>query len=77
MWWLFLNLYKMNTKKLSFVLYIVCGVFVIGLAFPVLVSAFIALTTEAKFSECVETFPFWMCSIFGWIGGAVYLLDEA
>jgi uncharacterized BrkB/YihY/UPF0761 family membrane protein len=66
----------MNTKKLLDALYIIFSVFIIGLASPSLVSAFIALTTEAKFSECVETFPFWLFTVLGWIIGGVYVNDE-
>jgi hypothetical protein len=66
----------MNTRKLLEALYIIFSVFIIGIAFPVLVSAFIALTTEVKFSDCVETPPFWLFTLLGWIVGGVYVNDK-
>jgi uncharacterized membrane protein YdcZ (DUF606 family) len=66
----------MNTKKLLGALYIIFSVFIIGLTSPVLVSAFITITTETKFSECVESFPFWLFTVGGWILGALYVADE-
>ena len=66
----------MNTKKLLEALYIISSVFIIGLTSPVLVSAFITITTETKFSECVESFPFWFFTVGGWILGALYVAYE-
>jgi hypothetical protein len=66
----------MNTRKLLDALYTIFSVFIIGLAFPVLVSAFIALTTEATFSDAVECPAFWVFALLGWIISGVYLNDE-
>lgn len=64
------------TNKLVEALYVLVGIFAIGLAFPCLVSAFIALTTEATFSDCVFSAPFWIITLFGWISAGVYINDQ-
>lgn len=66
----------MNTRKLLEALYIIFSVFIIGLAFPVLVSAFIALTTEIVFSDCILSGLFWIIVLLGWVIGGVYVNDE-
>ena len=64
------------TNKLVEALYVIVSIFAIGLAFPSLVSAFIALTTEATFSDCVFTAPFWLITVLGWISAGVYINDQ-
>lgn len=66
----------MNTRKLLDALCIIFSVFIIGLASPTLVSAFIALTTEATFSDAVECPAFWVLTLLGWIISGVYVNDE-
>ena len=64
------------TNKLVEALYVIVSIFAMGLAFPSLVSAFIALTTEAKFSDCVLSGPFWIITVLGWVASAIYVNDQ-
>jgi hypothetical protein len=66
----------MNTKKLLNVLYTIFSVFVIGIAFPTLVSAFVALSTKATFSDAVECAGFWVFSVVMWIVSSICIIDN-
>jgi hypothetical protein len=68
-----------NIKKIlevvAGVTVIIISVLFLGLLTPVIVSVFIVITTEATFSQCVATAPFWVVSIVGIIASSIAISE--
>lgn len=66
---------KTFIKNILFTLLILLSVFILGIILPTIVSSFIVLTTKATFEECVQTGPFWLITLFGWLCASNYVND--
>jgi hypothetical protein len=63
-------------EKISYTIFVLLSVFLLGILFPLLISVFVSSTTEVTFSECVEFVPFWIGSFLGWIIAIFYVNEK-
>jgi len=52
---------------------ILVSVFVLGIVFPLLVSTFVTIFTDATMTECIVTFPFFVATFIGWVLAGIYI----
>lgn len=63
-------------EKISYTIFVLLSVFLLGILFPLLISVFVSSTTEVTFSECVEFVPFWIGSFLGWVIAIFYVNEK-
>ena len=54
-------------------LLVLLSIFVLGIFVPLLISLFIIITTDTLLQECIQTAPFFLFTIIGWIVSSVYI----
>lgn len=67
---------KTLLKKLLYALLILFSIFILGIFIPMIISLFIVMTTPATLTNCIETAPFWIFTILGWIISSIYINEE-
>ena len=51
------------------------SLFFLGLLIPMLVSSFLVIFTECKYSECIQSIPFCLFTFIGWITSS-YIFND-
>lgn len=59
--------------KFAFAILVLLTSIILGLFVPVIFSLLISITTLATFTECVQTFPFWVFTIIGLFTSFCYI----
>jgi flagellar biosynthesis protein FliQ len=63
-------------EKLAYTMLVLLSVFILGIFFPLLISVFVASTTEITFSECIKFVPFWVICFLGWFIAIFYVNEK-
>lgn len=63
-------------KKLFFALVVLLSIFILGIFVPMIISIFISIVTDATLTDCIQTVPFVLFSIIGFICSAIYINEQ-